>query len=178
MRVTPKHTSAALRSTRPELDRSRLLDSSRTMRLFSGIGLLSLAMLSSACGAAQGPRVRVATASQAELQSVEDEDNVWYEFQPGDIVPVQFGFIGAVEGGSDGPAALRAKQQFFLVTSKHGPLRLSFDGETLVGGGSMQAIIAPVARKDGKGGALLWMLYMGESGDAEAELDKILAESE
>jgi hypothetical protein len=55
---------------------------------------------------------------------------------------------------------------------------LSFDGETFVGGNSMQAIIAPVPRKDGKGGALLWMLYLGESGDAEAELDKILAEGE
>jgi len=122
--------------------------------------------------------VRVATATQAELQAVEKEDSVWYEFQPGDIVPVHFGFIGAVEGGTDGPAALRAKKQFFLVTTPEGPLRLSFDGETLVGGSSMQAIIAPVARKDGKGGALVWMVYMGESGDAEAEMDKILAESE
>ena len=125
-----------------------------------------------------GPTVRVATATPAQLAAVEDKDNVWYEFQPGDVVPVHFGFIGAVEGGTDGPAALRAKQRFFLVTSQQGPLRLSFDGETLVGGGSMQAIIAPVPRKDGKGGALLWMLYMGESGNAEAELDKILAESE
>ena len=149
------------------------------MRLFIGVGLLSLALLSNACvGAAQGPRVRVATATQAQLQAVENEDSVWYEFQPGDVVPVHFGFIGAVEGGTDSPAGLRAKQRFFLVTSKQGPLRLSFDGETLVGGGSMQAIIAPVPRKDGKGGALLWMLYMGESGNAEAELDKILAESE
>lgn len=139
---------------------------------------MSFALLSSACVAAQGPRVRVATATQAELKAVEEEDNVWYEFQPGDIVPVHFGFMGAVEGGTDGPAALRAKQQFFLVTSKQGPLRLSFDGETFVGGSSMQAIIAPVPRKDGKGGALVWMVYMGESGDAEAELDKILAESE
>jgi hypothetical protein len=122
--------------------------------------------------------VRVATATQAQLEAVEEENNVWYEFQPGDVVPVHFGFMGAVEGGTDGPAALRAKQQFFLVTSKQGPLRLSFDGETFVGGSSMQAIIAPVPRKDGKGGALLWMLYMGESGNAEAELDKILAESE
>lgn len=148
------------------------------MRLISGVGVLSLALLASACGAAQGPRVRVATATQAQLEAVDDEDNVWYEFQPGDLVPVHFGFMGAVEGGTDGPAALRAKQQFFLVTSKQGPLRLSFDGETFVGGSSMQAIIAPVPRKDGKGGALLWMLYMGESGNAEAELDKILAESE
>lgn len=148
------------------------------MRLITGVGLLSFALLSSACGAAQGPRVRVATATQAELHAVEKEDNVWYEFQPGDIVPVHFGFLGAVEGGTDGPAALRAKQQFFLVTSQQGPLRLSFDGETFVGASSMQAIIAPVARKDGKGGALVWMVYMGESGDAEAEMDKILAESE
>src|SRR5688572_7529816 len=148
------------------------------MRSSSRVGLLSLVLFASACGAAQGPRVRVATATQSQLQAVEEEDNVWYEFQPGDLVPVHFGFMGAVEGGTDGPAALRAKQQFFLVTSKQGPLRLSFDGETFVGGSSMQAIIAPVPRKDGKGGALLWMLYMGESGDAEAELDKILAEGE
>jgi hypothetical protein len=148
------------------------------LRFFVGIGLLSFALLSSACAAAQGPRVRVATATRAELAAAENEDSVWYEFQPGDMVPVQFGFLGAVEGGTDGPAVLRAKQQFFLVTTKQGPMRLSFDGESFVGNNSMQAIIAPVPRKDGKGGALVWVVYMGESGDAQGELDKILAESE
>lgn len=124
-----------------------------------------------------GPHIRVATATAEELKAADGQDMVWYEFQPGDIVPVQFGYLGAVEGGSKGPAALRAKQHFYLVASKQGGLNLSFDGKTFAGQNSSQSIIAVLPRKSGKGGQLLWVLYMGESGDAKAELQKVIAES-
>ncbi len=146
------------------------------MNISLGIkGLLAAALLS-ACMAPQGPRVRVATATKAELESVQSEDVVWYEFQPGDVVPVQFGFLGTMEGGSDGPAVFRAKRQFYFVTTQHG-LKISFDGKSFAGPNSSQSVIAVVPRRDGKGGALVWAIYVGESGDAEGELDRILAES-
>ncbi len=145
------------------------------MKIQLGSGLLVAALLS-ACMAPQGPRIRVANATKAELDEAQSEQTVWYEFQPGDIVPVQFGFLGAIEGGSDGPAVFRAKRQFFFVTTSQG-LKISFDGKSFAGPKSSQSVIAVVPRRDGKGGALVWAIYVGESGDAEGELDRILAES-
>ena len=137
---------------------------------------LATALASSllACGPKMGTRVRVATASEAELKSALEEDNIWYEFQPGDIIPVHLGFLGAMEGGSDGPAAFRAKQQFFFIVSKNGPMQISFDGKTFAGPNGSQSLIAVVPRKDGKGGQLAWMIYMGDSGDPKAELMKLM----
>jgi hypothetical protein len=135
---------------------------------------LCLALLAPAtigCGAATGPRIRVATATAAQLEAVKDQDGVWYEFQPGDVVPVQFAFLGAIEGGTDQPAALRAKRQFFFVMYKHGPLQISFDGKSAAGLNSSQSIIAVIPREDGKGSQLGWIVYVGESGNPKAELE-------
>lgn len=139
------------------------------------MSFLLAALLVGACTKVpMGPRVRVATATAAELRAMEKEDSVWYEFQPGDVIPVQFGFLGSVDGGSDGASVLRAKQQFFFVTSKNGPIRLSFDGKTLAGDKANQSIIAVVPREDGQGGQLVWVVYMGQSGNPEAELEKLI----
>lgn len=121
-----------------------------------------------------GPRIRVATATLAELQSASKESSVWYEFQAGDVIPVQFGFLGDVEGGSDGKSVLRAKKPFYFVTSKNGPIRLSFDGKTLAGENTNQSVIAVVPHKSGVGGELVWMVYMGAQGTPEAELDSLM----
>ncbi len=149
------------------------------MRVLGGAGLCLLActLFLGACVAPTGPHIRVATATAAQLKAAENEDNVWYEFQPGDVIPVQFGYLGAVEGGLQGPAALRAKQHFFLVASKQGAMQISFDGKTYAGPNSSQSIIAVVPQKGAQGGQLLWIIYMGESGDPKAELKKVLAES-
>lgn len=124
--------------------------------------------------AASGPHIRVATATPEQLASAKGEDTVWYEFQPGDVVPVQLLFLGAVEGGSDGPAGFRAKQRFYFVTSKNGPMRISFDGETFAGENASQWVVAVLPRKDGKGGQLGWVIYMGEAGDPEAAMKQLL----
>jgi hypothetical protein len=135
--------------------------------------MLPLALLSMAtigCGAAQGPRIRVATATAAQLEAVKDTDGVWYEFQPGDVVPVQFAFLGVVEGGVQEPAVLRAKRQFFFVTYKNQPLRLSFDGKSFAGPNASQSIIGVFPREDGKGSQIGWIIYLGD-GDPKAELE-------
>ncbi len=138
-------------------------------------GVLPLAMFWSACATGpRGPHIRVATATAEQLAAAENEDFVWYEFQPGDLVPVQLLFVGAVEGGSEGPAGFRAKRRFFFVTSKNGPMRISFDGETFAGENSSQWIVAVLPRKDGPGGQLGWVIYMGESGDPEAEIKQLV----
>jgi hypothetical protein len=139
--------------------------------------LLLLALSSTTlggCARATGPRVRVATATAAELAAVDDKDEVWYEFQPGDIVPVQLGFMGVVEGGSSQPAVFRAKKRFFFVMFKGRPMQISFDGESFAGERSRQSVILVGPREDGKGGELGWIIYMGESGDPEAELKAML----
>lgn len=127
-----------------------------------------------ACGPRMGPKVRVATATAEQLRAVEDEDNVWYEFQPGDIIPVQLGFLGAMEGGSRGAVVFRAKQHFYFVMQKNGPMQISFDGESYAPQNGSQSLIAVVPREDGKGGQLGWFIYMGESGDPKGELAKLV----
>jgi hypothetical protein len=140
--------------------------------------LLIGGLLLAGCGPSAGKRVRVATASPAELEAALNEDNVWYEFQPGDVIPVQLGFMGAMEGGAQGPVVFRAKHRFFFVTSKNGPMQISFDGKTFAGQQGSQSLIAVLPRRDGNGGQLAWMIYMGESGDPEAELKQLLESSQ
>ena len=124
-----------------------------------------------------GPHVRVATATSAQLSEVEGKDNVWYEFQPGDVVPVQLGFLGAVEGGTQAPAVFRAKQHFYFVMSKNGPMQISFDGSSFARADASQSLIGVLPRKDGTGGQLAWLIYMGESGDPKGELKKLIETS-
>lgn len=140
------------------------------------LGVVAMSVLAVACGPAIGPKVRVATATPAELSAVEDQDNVWYEFQPGDVIPVQLAFLGAMEGGSK-QAGFRAKQHFYFVMFKNQPMQLSFDGKTFAGPHNTQSLIGVIPREDGKGGQLGWFMYMGESGDPKAELQKLLDES-
>jgi hypothetical protein len=144
----------------------------------AGLGLVVSALVLAGCGgASMGPKVRVATATAAELKAVEDQDNVWYEFQPGDVIPVQLGFLGAIEGGAREPAVFRAKQRFYFVMFKNQPMQISFDGETFAAPDRSQQLIAVVPRSDGNGGQLGWVIYMGESGDPKAELLKLIESS-
>jgi hypothetical protein len=125
-------------------------------------------------GMAVNNTVRVATATPEQLDSVKDMENVWYEFQPGDIIPVNLIFFGALEGGVEGSAGFRAKKHFYFVMSKNGPMRVSFDGKTFAGPMSTQTVIAVVPNKNAPGGKLGWLIYVGESGQPEQELKAII----
>lgn len=146
------------------------------MKFLVRLGVLVGLSLVAACGPSMGPKVRVATATAAQLEAVENEDNVWYEFEPGDLIPIQLGFLGVVEGGSKA-AGFRAKQHFYFVMFKHAPMQVSFDGKTFAGPHGSQSLIGVIPREDGKGGQLAWFIYMGESGDPQAELAKVIEES-
>lgn len=123
-----------------------------------------------------GPKIRVATASAAELSAAEGKDNVWYEFQPGDVIPIQLAFLGVMEGGSR-EAVFRAKQHFYFVMFQNAPMQISFDGQTFAGPNGSQSLIGVLPRPDGKGGQLGWFIYMGESGDPKAELAKLVEDA-
>jgi hypothetical protein len=119
-----------------------------------------------------GPHLRVATASVSDFEKVKDENVVWYEFQPGDSVPFNLLFFGVLEGGAT-DITIRAKKPFFLVARKGAPMMLSFDGEN-ISYRQVQSIIAVVPRKDGQGGEVGWMNYLGESNDPEKELETLV----
>jgi hypothetical protein len=138
--------------------------------------VVALALGALACGPSVGPKIRVATATPQQIEAAEDQDNVWYEFQPGDVIPVQFAFLGVMEGGSR-EAVFRAKRHFWFVMFKNAPMQVSFDGETFAGSHNSQSMIGVIPRKDGQGGQLGWFIYMGESGDARAELGKLVEEA-
>lgn len=127
-----------------------------------------LLLLSSACA---GPKtyLRVATATAVDLEEAQKKEVVWYEFQPGDVVPFQFLFFGVLEGGAD-LAPLRTKKRFYLVAQKNQPLSVSFDGSSFAGPQASQSIVAVVPREDREGAKVGWIHYLGESHDPEAEL--------
>lgn len=92
------------------------------------------------------------------------------------MIPVQFAFLGVLEGGSR-EAVFRAKPHFWFVMFKNAPMQVSFDGETFAGSHNSQSMIGVIPRKDGQGGQLGWFIYMGESGDPRAELGKLVEEA-
>ena len=139
--------------------------------------LLVFALLAGGC-IKRGPNIRVARATAAQFEAAKDQNEIWYEFQPGDVVPFQLMFFGALVGGLEQPMAIKAKKPFFLVSRKNLPMMLSFDGNSYAAPHSMQAIIAVVPGEDGKvGGQVGWMTYLGESGDPDRELRELAEEN-
>ena len=88
-----------------------------------------------ACGGAKKNIVRFTAATQAQLDAGQSGTETWFEFQPGDEVPLNIGIVGAAETLAQG-LSLVAKQRFFIVVFPHGPPRLSFDGEHIAFQGS------------------------------------------
>lgn len=126
----------------------------------------------------QRPHVRVATATAADLESVKNQDEVWYVFEPGDVVPLQLAFVGAVQGGSPEHGVMRAKRKLYFVMRKNQPMEISFDGKSFAGPQSSKFVVAVMPRQDGAGGQLGWIIYIGESGDMKEALEMEMKESE
>lgn len=119
--------------------------------------------------------LRVATATEADLERVSKLNGVWYEFQPGDTVPFNLLYFGAIEGGAGG-IGVKAKSPFYLVSYKNQPIYVSYDGKS-VSPYSIRSIIAVTPRRDGTGGQVNWMTYLGEAQNPEAELEKLFEKS-
>jgi hypothetical protein len=132
--------------------------------------LLVLAGLTG-CGAGlSGPRVRFATATEQQLQAVQAEDIVWYEFRQGDEVPLHFVLVGVAEGENDKPIALRAKRTFYLVTFKNRPPAFSFDGKSIVTQDSGKVGIT-LGRIEGANRAAV-VVFVGQQSDMPPDLQQ------
>lgn len=136
--------------------------------------LISAAIAFSSCVTPKS-YLRVATATEADFERVKDKDIVWYEFKPNDVVPFNLLYFGAIEGGATS-IGVRAKKPFYLVAQKNQPMRLSYDGQS-ISYHQLRSIIAVVPRKDGSGGEVGWMTYLGEASDPEKELEALFEKS-
>jgi hypothetical protein len=142
--------------------------------------MLASAIAASWCATAcvtPGPHVRVATATSADFDRVKDANEVWYEFQAGDVVPFHLLFFGALIGAPDKPLAMQAKKQFFLVTHKNMPMMISFDGRSYAGQHALQSIFTFGASKNDNTGQVAWMTYLGDSLDPQKELSELLKQA-
>ena len=102
----------------------------QVLRLSLALSLLTLG----ACGPrTTGPHVRFAQASAADLHAAQQSGQVvWYDFEPGDDVPIVLGVIGMAEAVSQPPARLVARRHFSIVLFPDGRTFFSFDGRHLV----------------------------------------------
>ncbi len=135
----------------------------------ASLSMLAITIASlSACGAPQGPRIRFAQASPAQLASAENEEVVWFEFKQGDAVPMVFLVKGIVDAEADAPIRLTATRDFWVVSFRDGRQFFSFDGRSLYQGqvGKFGLFLT----SDGQGPATGIMLYIGRPQDAPPEL--------
>jgi hypothetical protein len=108
-------------------------------------------------GGPQGPRVRFTQATPAQLAALEGERTVWFEFVPGDEVPMSFVLAGIFESVTPEPIRLVAKQHFWVV-QRDGATFFSFDGRRLVRGDQLAK----------------WGLLLGTSGEQAGRAGVIL----
>lgn len=133
--------------------------------------IASLCLSSLVLGCASGPRVqlRYATSSAADLERLEQEDTVWFEFREGDEVPLRFVAAGVAEGANETPIRVRATRTFWIVRFKNGPPAFSFDGEhtTLQSG---RAALAFLPGEHGGPNELGLVVVLGRPEDLPVEL--------
>ncbi len=132
-----------------------------------GALLLVLALLAACVGANDGVRIHFATASPEALAAAEKEPVVWYEFKPGDELPVMFGFIGMAEMGSD-ELPLVVKRPFWIVAFEDGRTSFSFDGKTLISNPfSRWGMLLGTGEERGK---MAVIMYVGPANEAPEQL--------
>lgn len=120
------------------------------------------------CAAPQGPHVRVAHASAAEMNAHKDAKVVWYEFQKGDVVPMKFALIGMVQAEGPNDMKLVATRPFYVVTFKDGRTMFSFDGKKLVAEpfAKWAMLVGPGEQR----GETAFLLYVGRRDEMPEQL--------
>jgi hypothetical protein len=95
---------------------------------------LVLLVVGSLAGCAAPPTyIRFVNATEAQLAAADTEGVAWYEFQPGDEVPLNMAVLGVSEAVAEG-IVLRAKKRFYIVVRKGASPALSFDGQSIAYG--------------------------------------------
>lgn len=133
------------------------------------LALLVLGSLASACGGPGGPHVRLAHAPPSEINAAQESGQpVWYDFEPGDEVPLQFGLLGVAEAITDQPIRMVARRRFSIVVLPGGQTMFSFEGGDLVGANAARWNIALGA--DEQGGRAALVLMLGREQDVPEQL--------
>lgn len=142
------------------------------MTLRAVVCCVALSVLGSACATLPGPRVRFADVTEASLAELESEDNVWFEFEPGDEIPMVFVLTGMAEAATDAPIRFVAKRKFWIVQSRKTEKQYySFDGKTVVTGDEARYSIM-LGYDAALGPSLGVLLFVGEDSDLPDELKK------
>lgn len=134
--------------------------------------LALLACVAGACGAPQGTHIRLAHASNAELDAAgQSGEVVWYDFEAGDEVPLQFGLLGVARAATDQPSPMIAQRPFSVVVFPDGRTFFSFDGSSLTPG-NQAARWSFVVGSDVAGGRAGLLLFIGQQQDLPPELQR------
>lgn len=131
---------------------------------------LALFSFGSGCSRANGPHVRFAEASSAEIENAQRSGEIiWYDFEPGDSVPIVFGLVGVSEAVSETPVRWVARRRFSVVVYPDGRTLFSFDGRRLVPGNIAAAWSLGLGAGE-QGGEATLLLFIGEQQDLPREL--------
>jgi len=133
--------------------------SPRPYLLFAACAALALA----AC-AGPKPHVHFASATPQQLAAASEQET-WFEFHPGDEVPLQFLYKGVVEAAT--PVKATAKRQFWLVFQPNAPPMFSFDGKSVTASGGKAGMLVG---RDGETNFVGVVTYIGKPEDAPPEL--------
>lgn len=132
-------------------------------------GLLFLP-LCVACGAPQGPHVRFAHASGAEIEAAQGSGQVvWYDFEAGDDVPFGLGLLGIAEAVTEEPVRMVARRDFSIVMFPDGRTMFSFDGRSLVSSQSVARWSIALGAHEGQARGVI-VLVLGRRQDLPEEL--------
>lgn len=132
------------------------------------LSLLGASLLFVGCGGPQGPRIRFAQATTAQIQAVQNEEVVWYEFRTGDRVPMIFILQGIVKAEANAPVTLEATRDFWVVVFQDGRQFFSFDGQNLYRGELGKFGLFLAGTDEGPASAI--MLFIGQRQGMPAEL--------
>ncbi|MCA9576190.1 MAG: hypothetical protein KC668_12170 [Myxococcales bacterium] len=140
----------------------------QVLRLSLALALLTLG----ACGPrTTGPHVRFAQASAADLHAAQQSGQVvWYDFEPGDDVPIVLGVIGMAEAVSQPPARLVARRHFSIVLFPDGRTFFSFDGRHLVDPTHLARWTIGLEPNDDTGsGVAVLLMFIGQAQDMPSD---------
>jgi hypothetical protein len=90
---------------------------------------------------------------------------VWYDFEPGDDVPIVLGLIGIAEAVSQPPARMVARRHFSIVMFPDGRTYFSFDGRRLIDGTHLARWTMGLEPTDEGGGVAVLLMFIGQQQD-------------
>lgn len=104
------------------------------VKKYTGFAWITLTLLATGCGGApQGPHVRLASATAVEIETAQHSgDPVWYDFEPGDQVPMLLGVVGLFDAAASPPPVMIARRRFSVVIYPNGNTFFSIEGGGLI----------------------------------------------